>query len=73
MNVWTVGEAAGASVETVLGEIGDAVAMAAFDAALADGFARHRGDTSVKSASYTMTRAAWLIHSIRAMAPSVLG
>ncbi|WP_162231783.1 hypothetical protein [Leucobacter celer] len=51
MNVRAAGEAAGASVEAVLGKIGDAVAMAALDSALADGFARHCGGTSSKSAS----------------------
>ena len=51
MNVGAVGETAGASVETVLGKIGDAVTMAALDSALADGFARHCDGTSSKSAS----------------------
>ena len=51
MNGWAVGETAGASVETVLGKIGEAVTMAALDLALADGFARHCGGTSSKSAS----------------------
>lgn len=72
MNIRAVGEAAGAAVETVLGEIGDAVTMAALDSALAAGLARHCDDTSAKNALYTMTRTAWLIHSIRAMVPSVL-
>lgn len=51
VNGRTVGEAASAAIETVLGKIGDAVAMAALDAALATVLARHRGGTSLKSAS----------------------
>lgn len=60
MNVRAVGEAAGAAFDPVLGEIGDAVAVAALDSALAGGLTRHRGGTSAKSASCTMMRAAWL-------------
>lgn len=51
MNVRAVGEAASASVETVLGKICDAVAIAALDSALAGGLTCHRGGTSSKSAS----------------------
>ena len=46
--------------EAVLGKIDDAVAMAALDSALAGGLTRHRRGTSVKSASCTITWAAWL-------------
>lgn len=49
MNVRTVGNAAGASIATVLGKIGDAVTVAALDSALAGGLTRHRGGTSSKS------------------------
>ncbi|UGS27800.1 hypothetical protein K8F61_06405 [Microbacterium resistens] len=50
MNARTISEATAASVETVLGKISDAIAMAALDSALAGGFARHRGGTSSTTA-----------------------
>ncbi|MBL5973062.1 MAG: hypothetical protein ACK5LN_03105 [Propioniciclava sp.] len=72
MNGWAVGETADASVETVLGEIGDAVTMAALDSALAHGLARHGGGTS--SRSIVKADAGSVTHrSIRTTAPSVLG
>ncbi|MTE24724.1 hypothetical protein [Microbacterium sp. ZXX196] len=71
MNVRAVGEAAGASVEPVLGKIGDAVTMAALDSALAPGLARHGGGTS--SRSIVNADAGSVTHrSIRTTTPSIL-
>ena len=73
MNVRTVGNAGGASVETVLGEIGDAVTMAAFDSALAAGLARHCGWHLFGKCLVNHDAGNVAHRSIRTTAPSILG